>query len=98
MSIRHRARLYCADARYVDQVLRKNRVLGSRRVCVTITSPPYYDLKNYGAKGQIGYGQAYATYLADLKLVFTKVFHLTADDGSLWVIIDTFKRDNELVP
>ena len=26
---------------------------------VTITSPPYFDMKDYGNKKQIGYGQTY---------------------------------------
>ena len=100
MKQRHyKPRLYGDDARSIDRLLRKQKIIRSQKVSVTITSPPYHDLKNYGSKaGQIGYGQAYDAYLADLKLVFQKVFELTRDDGSLWVVIDTFKRDNELVP
>ncbi|MCJ7468954.1 site-specific DNA-methyltransferase [Candidatus Bathyarchaeota archaeon] len=31
-------------------------------VDVTITSPPYWNLKDYGYKGQIGYNQSYSQY------------------------------------
>lgn len=98
MSVRRKPQLFCEDARHIDHVLQRDRVVIQRKISVTITSPPYHDLKDYGVKGQIGYGQAYDAYLADLKLVFKKVFDLTIEDGSLWVIIDAFKRDNELIP
>lgn len=80
------------DARLLDSVIKEEVV------DVVITSPPYFDLKDYGHKGQIGYGQGYSDYLEDLKFVFNKVFDVTKDTGSLWVIIDSFKRDGELIP
>lgn len=79
------------DARNLDTVI------GEKLVDVTITSPPYFDLKDYGHKDQIGYGQQYDQYLDDLKSVFSKVYSVTKDTGSLWVVIDTFKRDGEIV-
>ncbi|WP_100116472.1 DNA-methyltransferase [Snodgrassella alvi] len=67
-------------------------------VDVTITSPPYFDMKDYGYPNQIGYGQDYNTYLNDIKGVFKNVYEVTKDTGSLWVIIDTFRRDGEVIP
>ena len=46
-------------------------------VDVTITSPPYFEMKDYGYKEQIGYGQSYEDYLNDLKVVFENVFNIT---------------------
>lgn len=46
----------------------------------------------------MGYGQKYDDYLEDLKSIFKQVFHQTKDDGTLWVIIDTFKRNHNIVP
>ena len=46
----------------------------------TITSPPYWNLKDYGYKNQIGFGQAYRQYLNDLQRVFKVVFD--DDDGN----------------
>lgn len=65
---------------------------------VTITSPPYFDLKDYGSENQIGFGQKYGEYLDDLKLVFEQVFIATKDSGTLWVIIDVYRRNGEVVP
>lgn len=80
------------DARRIKDKLKDNIV------DVTITSPPYYSMKDYGYKEQIGYGQEYDEYLEDLKTVFQNVYNITRDTGSLWVIIDTFKKSNEIFP
>lgn len=80
------------DARNLNEVI-KNKI-----VSVTVTSPPYFDLKDYGCKAQIGYGQNYQQYLADLKTVFKSVYDCTKDSGTLWVIIDSFRSNNEVVP
>lgn len=61
-------------------------------VDVTVTSPPYWNLKNYGFEGQIGYGQSYDEYLGDLERIFADIYKITKDTGSLWIIVDTFKK------
>ena len=80
------------DARKLKSVI-KDKI-----VDVTITSPPYFDLKDYGSKKQIGFGQEYQKYLNDLKTVFEGVYEVTKETGTLWVVIDTFKRDGILIP
>lgn len=67
-------------------------------VDLTVTSPPYFDLKDYGSEKQIGYGQDYKTYLDDLRKVFEKVHIVTKSHGSLWIVIDSFRRYQELLP
>ena len=81
-----------ADARNIKSVI------GNHRVNLTLTSPPYFDLKDYGNKSQIGFGQDYSTYLRDLTAVFKAIFEATDDTGSLWIVIDSFRRNGELVP
>lgn len=63
----------------------------------TITSPPYFDMKDYGSTEQIGFGQNYADYLHDLMLIFKNILKITREDGTLWIIIDSFKRNNQVV-
>jgi DNA modification methylase len=75
-----------------------SRRLPDESVDVTITSPPYFDMKDYGVQNQIGFGQDYKTYLADLQKVFSEVFRATKEQGSLWIVIDTFRRDQEVIP
>ncbi len=75
-----------------------NTVIDDKIVDVTITSPPYFDLKDYGSDKQIGFGQEYEEYLNDLKIVFKNVYDVTKETGTLWVIIDAYRRDGEVVP
>lgn len=63
---------------------------------VTITSPPYWNLKDYGAKGQIGFGQSYEDCLDDLAQVFRSVRSITKPTGSLWIVADTIKDGGKL--
>lgn len=84
--------VYNHDARLLNQILKE------KTVDVTITSPPYFDMKDYGYKEQIGFGQDYTQYLADLKVVFKNVYDCTKDAGTLWVIIDTMRKGNEVIP
>lgn len=83
--------IYNIDARDISKIIKEEIV------DVTITSPPYFDLKDYGYDGQIGYGQQYETYLDDLKTVFEGVYNCTKSTGTLWVIIDAFKRNDEVI-
>jgi DNA modification methylase len=88
--------------KYVNQYLVADaRKLASRLpsrpfIDVTITSPPYWDLKDYGVKKQIGYGQSYSAYLDDIEAVFKQVFDRTKETGSLWVVSDTLKQNGRL--
>lgn len=79
------------DARNLGDVFHHQPVID-----VTVTSPPYWDVKDYGGKGQIGYGQSLDKYLDDLAEVFAQVWHCTKKTGSLWVVINTVKKDGNL--
>lgn len=43
--------------------------LEDRSVHLAVTSPPYWNIKDYGADGQIGHGSAYQAYLEDMRRV-----------------------------
>jgi len=58
----------------------------------TITSPPYWNLKDYGHPRQIGWGQPHDEYLVEMRRVFRTIFRHTRDDGSLWVVADTLRE------
>src|SRR5689334_19486686 len=71
---------------------------GSFYCCVT--SPPYYNLRNYGAVGQIGREATPEVYIERLVAVFREVKRLLRDDGTLWLNIgDCYsKKDRQLIP
>lgn len=84
--------IYNIDSRRISEILPKNI-----RIQTTISSPPYFDMKDYGEENQIGFGQSYMEYLRDIKSVFEQVYKYTKEDGTLWIIIDTFKRHDSIV-
>lgn len=59
----------------------------------TITSPPYGRLVDYGSDRQIGFGQTDDEYLRDCRQLFADLYRWTKQDGSLWVIADSFTDD-----
>jgi DNA modification methylase len=63
---------------------------GEPFLTATITSPPYGQLIDYGTPNQIGHGQSDAAYLADLQRLFATIFDRTRDEGSLWLVVDSF--------
>lgn len=91
----------------IRKVINKYHIWDARRILdlvpnkefvdVTITSPPYWNLKNYGMESQIGFGQKYDDYLADLGKVFEAVYSITKPRGSLWIISDTIKDNGKIV-
>ncbi len=88
---RRQNRYVCQDAR------RLSALVSPRSVQATVTSPPYFDVKDYGKQPlQIGVNQEYSDYLSDLKSVFTQCWEATQDSGSLWLVVDTYKRDGRL--
>jgi hypothetical protein len=48
----------------------------------TITSPPYWSLRDYGIPGQIGLEASVKEYIASLVKVFDEVRRVTRDDGA----------------
>ena len=63
------------------------------KVQTCVTSPPYFGLRDYGHKGQIGLEQTPEQYIAAMVEVFRCVRDVLADDGTLWVNIgDSYAR------
>ncbi len=60
----------------------------SSSVKLIFTSPPYWDLKDYSIKGQIGHKQSYLNYLADMLLVWKEAARVIKKDGVLAININ----------
>jgi len=62
--------------------------------CV-VTSPPYYSLRDYGVKGQIGLENDFNEYLEKLLTIFDEVKRVLKPTGTCWVVLgDTYGRSN----
>jgi len=54
-----------------------------------ITSPPYWNLKNYKMSEQIGYDEDYETFLRRINSVLKECYRVLDVDGSLWINVNT---------
>lgn len=64
--------------------------------CV-VTSPPYYQLRDYRVTGQIGLEATPEDYLRSLVGVFAQARRALADDGTLWLVIGDSYADKNLL-
>ena len=77
--------IVCGDA--VD-VLRK---LPDESIDCVVTSPPYWALRDYGVRGQIGLETSIEEYLDKLMRVFEEVCRVLKPEGTCWVNLgDTY--------
>jgi site-specific DNA-methyltransferase (adenine-specific) len=53
-----------------------------------VTSPPYFQQRNYQSENQIGNEPSPEEYIASLVRVFAEAKRVLRDDGTLWVNID----------
>jgi DNA modification methylase len=72
-------RVICGDA--VEEL--RKLAAGSVHCCVT--SPPYWGLRDYGVKGQIGLEKTPEEYVAKMVEIFREVRRVLRDDGTLWL-------------
>jgi len=62
-----------------------------------ITSPPYWDLKDYGHEEQIGTSdESYERYQDRLDEVWSECYDALRDDGTMWVVVDTVMERGDL--
>lgn len=82
-------RLYCGDARSMGE-------LAAGSVQLIVTSPPYWDIKNYRHEAQIGLGQSYDEYLDQLRVVGTEMLRVLEPGRFLCWVIGTRVSNGEL--
>lgn len=64
---------------------------------LTVTSPPYWDVKQYGEVVQTGFGQSYEEYKQSITQIFQGIYDLSKPNASLYVNIDTLKRNGKII-
>lgn len=80
--------------------LAKLKDLPSESVNCCVTSPPYYNLRNYAVTGQIGLEDTPEEYIEKLVCVFREVRRVLRKDGTLWLNIlpiHTLKAERESI-
>lgn len=75
------------------------RTMPSNHVQTVVTSPPYFNLRDYGIDGQIGLEESPEAYIAKLVEVFREVKRVLKDDGLLWLNIgDSYTGNGRIDP
>lgn len=70
-----------------EECLTGLRKLPDNSVDSCVTSPPYFNLRDYGVEGQIGLEDIPEEYISRLVEVFREVRRIQKPEGSLWVNI-----------
>lgn len=79
-------RVICGDSRNMSK-------LPDKSVQLIITSPPYWQLKDYGSLDQIGFNDSYEEYINNLNLVWKECNRVLSDGCRLCINIgDQFAR------
>lgn len=74
------------DSRHMSQVQDES-------VGLVVTSPPYWQLKDYGSERQIGFNQSYEDYINHLNLVWSECYRILQPGRRLCINIgDQFAR------
>ncbi len=74
------------DSRHMSQ-------LPDKSIHLALTSPPYWQLKDYGTNNQIGYNENYESYINNLNLVWKECYRVLHNGCRLCVNIgDQFAR------
>lgn len=73
--------------------------LKDKSINLMVTSPPYWDLKNYFKEGQIGQ-ESYEEYLSRLTKIWSETYRVLRDDGHMWININTRTKNKKpiLIP
>lgn len=72
---------------------RKMPELKDESIHLIITSPPYWQLKDYGSKNQLGFNESYESYINNLNLVWNESYRVLHKGCRLCVNIgDQFAR------
>jgi DNA modification methylase len=64
---------------------------------MVITSPPYFNLRDYGVDGQIGTEASCDEYIDKLMVVFSEVHRVLKDGGACWINIDDVYHKQSLL-
>ncbi len=82
-------RLYCGDARRMREV-------PAESVALIVTSPPYWDIKDYKSSQQLGLGQSYEEYLVEMGRVAREFRRVLQPGRFLAWVIGTRVSDGDL--
>jgi len=82
----------------VGDVTQRLARLAAESVQCVVTSPPYYNLRDYGVTGQIGREASVEDYVKTLTAVFRDVRRVLRSDGTFWLNMgDSWDKKKQLL-
>jgi site-specific DNA-methyltransferase (adenine-specific) len=85
-------RIICGDAKTVLATLPEEGV------DLIVTSPPYFQHRNYGVEGQIGVEDTVDEYVCEIRGVLEELFRVTAKTGACFFVVgDTYRKQRLLL-
>ena len=85
--------MYTPQHTIINGDCRKMNELQNKSVHLIVTSPPYWQLKDYGSNNQIGFNDTYEQYINHLNLVWKECYRVLHDGCRLCINIgDQFAR------
>lgn len=66
-------------------------------VALTVTSPPYYQHRDYGVRGQIGRESTLEGYLERIQAILVELFRVTDEAGACFFVIGDTYRNRKLL-
>lgn len=84
-------KILCCD------IVKGLKKIPEKSVACVVTSPPYWNLRNYGEKGQIGLEKTPQAYVTRLVGCFEGVQQVLRDDGVVWVNLGDTRAGKNLV-
>jgi len=79
--------------KYIIGDCREMKLIPVESIDLIVTSPPYWQLKDYGVSSQIGFGQSYEDYINSLNLVWLECYRVLKPGSRLCINIgDQFAR------
>lgn len=81
----------------VGDAREKLKELPSRSVHCVVTSPPYWNLRDYGVEGQMGLEQTPEEFVESMVSLFYEVSRVLRVDGTCWINIGDTYLDGKLL-
>ena len=78
-------------------VLEKIKEIHGKSIDVVISSPPYWNLRNYGVEGQLGLEPDFNDYLNTMQKIMDEIKHVLKDTGTCWINLGDTYNNKSLV-
>lgn len=79
---------------YIGDTLEVLKQFPDESIDMCITSPPYWNLRDYGVQGQLGNEKTFEEYLDKLQAIFNEVYRVLKKEGSCYVNIGDVYSNN----